>query len=116
MTIDGVARQHYEWAVSQGSDAVNRKVKPEGGHYRLCWCSGWPDDGACEAANDFGVDGGTMTLQGPLFGQTRTCIGCRVRTDAHDIAGVDFSDRDRIMILPICGFPNEYHDFIKEVI
>ena len=61
-TIDGVARQSYKWAVSQGSDAVNRKVKREGGYYRACWCSGGTDDGVCVVANDFGVDGGAVTL------------------------------------------------------
>ena len=71
-TIDGVTRQSYKWAVSQGSDAVNRKVKREGGYYCVCWCYGGLDDGVCVVANDFGVDGATMTLRGPLYGQTRT--------------------------------------------
>eukprot|EP00913_Durusdinium_trenchii_P024286 g22800.t1 len=51
-----------------------------GGDYRICWCAGHELDGtprACEVASDFVVDVGTLSINGPMGGQSWSCSTSR---------------------------------------
>eukprot|EP00438_Fugacium_kawagutii_P024899 Skav220466 [mRNA] locus=scaffold3371:141367:147052:- [translate_table: standard] len=69
------------WAFSWGSI----RHTPQGGEYRLCWCSKRPAEGAgsssnmtdgspCQAAEHFAVDFGSLRMIGPVSTHTRTCV------------------------------------------
>eukprot|EP00928_Gymnodinium_smaydae_P082592 TRINITY_DN6590_c1_g7_i1.p1 TRINITY_DN6590_c1_g7~~TRINITY_DN6590_c1_g7_i1.p1 ORF type:complete len:3710 (+),score=739.71 TRINITY_DN6590_c1_g7_i1:1163-11131(+) len=94
--VDDVSSQDYAWAVD-GTTSY-REVRAEGAYYRLCWCaSGY----SCNVPKDFVVDAGTMILNGPHFGQHRTCLSgtaCEVK----DLTGVGLSDGDRTLVARFC--------------
>ena len=77
-----------------------------GGVYRLCWCSGQSDGSnivACQAAEDFQTDAGSLTVIGvsPL-GQEKTCISgfpCEI----DGITGIYTSSGDQFLVLQTCG-------------
>lgn len=84
-----------------------------GGVYRLCWCSGDTDGGAqaCNAAEDFQTDAGSLTVIGvaPLH-QERTCISgfpCEI----DGITGIYTSGNDQFLVLQTCGASTALHGF-----
>eukprot|EP00438_Fugacium_kawagutii_P024897 Skav220464 [mRNA] locus=scaffold3371:108233:113720:- [translate_table: standard] len=86
---------------------------PQGGEYRLCWCSKRPAEGAwslsnmtdgspCQAAEHFAVDFGSLRMIGPVSTHTRTCVvgyPCRIA----GLEGKDLQVGDSYLILDTCG-------------
>ncbi|CAE8585944.1 unnamed protein product, partial [Polarella glacialis] len=71
-----------------------------GGLYRMCWC---PYGFRCSQAEDFRMDIGTITLQGPApLNQHKTCVSgqpCLIQP----IYGLELQDNDLVHILDTCG-------------
>eukprot|EP00438_Fugacium_kawagutii_P036304 Skav212388 [mRNA] locus=scaffold673:2824:7938:- [translate_table: standard] len=97
------------WAFSWGSI----RQTPQGGEYRLCWCSKRPAEGAgsssnmtdgspCQAAEHFAVDFGSLRMIGPVSTHTRTCVvgyPCWIA----GLEGKDLQVGDSYLILDTCG-------------
>eukprot|EP00438_Fugacium_kawagutii_P036306 Skav212390 [mRNA] locus=scaffold673:38668:46774:- [translate_table: standard] len=94
----------FSWGIRQ---------TPQGGEYRLCWCSKRPAEGAgsssnmtdgspCQAAEHFAVDFGSLRMIGPVSTHTRTCVvgyPCRIA----GLEGKDLQVGDSYLILDTCG-------------
>jgi hypothetical protein len=85
-------------------------VTPDGGEYKMCWCSAVSD---CTTFAGFSTDVGVLTVTGPSSGLTKTCSGGRP-CHIDSIAGVYLRNNDSLQILNECGaspgvmgFPND---------
>ena len=83
-----------------------------GSVYRLCWCSGDTDGGtqACNAAEDFQTDAGSLTVIGVAPLHQRTCISgfpCEI----GGITGIYTSGNDQFLVLQTCGASTALHGF-----
>eukprot|EP00930_Biecheleria_cincta_P035475 TRINITY_DN24396_c0_g2_i1.p1 TRINITY_DN24396_c0_g2~~TRINITY_DN24396_c0_g2_i1.p1 ORF type:complete len:4398 (+),score=706.18 TRINITY_DN24396_c0_g2_i1:1156-13194(+) len=97
-----------------GAGGVSRKLQPNataflwgdtllsaaGGVYRLCWCAGHRLDGtprACTNNENFLVDAGTLSVEGPLGNQSWTCSTSR-SCSISGLRGAGLTGNDRLLI------------------
>ena len=74
-------------------------IPAAGGQYRLCWCG---HESNCLAASSYRVDFGSISLTGPLQGQSRTCVSgnsCVVSS----ILGYGLSNETSFLVMDTCG-------------
>ena len=83
---------HFDWAASL--------LQVPGGDYRMCWCAGQELDGtprACDSASSFQVDVGTLSISGPMSGQSWTCSTSRP-CSIYGLKGAGLTQNDRYLV------------------
>ena len=105
----GVAEEVIETVarVSWGSTLVSA----QGGQYKLCWCR--RGSSCISPSQDFGLEIGTLTIEGPHFNQATCVAGQRCVIDAF--RGQDITDQDQAMILDTCGVDHLMGDLTRHI-
>ena len=70
---------------------------PEGGSYRLCWCSNM-EGLACAGLESFHISAGLLEVVGPFTNHLFQCVRGQDCTDLRPFHGVGLSALDRVMV------------------